>query len=143
MIMGKQMYRINHNCSEKNENGFSLIELMIAMAILAVGMLAAGSMQYSSIRNNTKGNIYTQANMLAKARLEALKNQDIDALVVGTYSDPSALDESGQSGGIYNRSWTISNFGAQARRIAVTVQWTRRGRTDNIVISANTRGNGV
>ena len=137
------MYTINHNSADKNENGFSLIELLIAMAILAVGMLAAASMQYSSIRNNAKGNIYTQANMLAKSQLEALKNQDIDALVVGTYNDPSPLDVNGQPGGIYNRSWTITNFGDQSRRIAVTVQWTKRGRTDNIVISASTRGSGV
>jgi len=132
-----------HNHFVKNENGFSLIEVLIAMAILAIGMLAAASMQYSAIRNNTKGNIYTQANMLAKARLEALKNQDIDALVAGTYSDSSTLDANGQAGGIYHRSWTITNFSDQARRIAVTVQWTKSGRTDHVVISSNTRGNGV
>ena len=49
-----------------NSNGFSIIELLIAMGILAFGMLAAASMQYSAIRNNTNANIHTQANMLAK-----------------------------------------------------------------------------
>ena len=137
------MDRKNNSQSEIKEKGFSLIELLIAMAILAIGMLAAASMEYSSIRNNAKGNVFTQANMLAKAQLEALKNQDIDALVAGNYNDPSPLDENGQPGGIYNRSWTITDFSAQARRIAVTVQWTKRGHTDTVVISSNTRGNGV
>ena len=43
------------------------------MAILAMGMMAAVSMHFGSTRNNTKGNIYTQANMLAKAQLENLE----------------------------------------------------------------------
>ena len=55
--------------SFKKENGFSLIETLIAMSVLAFGMLAAASMQYSTIRNNTTGNTSTQANSLAKAQL--------------------------------------------------------------------------
>jgi prepilin-type N-terminal cleavage/methylation domain-containing protein len=126
-------------------NGFSLIELLIAMAILSIGMLAAASMQYSAIRNNTNGNIYTQANMLAKTRLESLKNLDIDSpdLAAGTYSDPTAIDENEQPGGIYNRSWTITNLGTLSRHVTVTVQWSRYGQTRSVVISSSTRGNGI
>jgi prepilin-type N-terminal cleavage/methylation domain-containing protein len=61
-------------CCSKGSSGFSFIELLIAMAILSMGMLAAVSMHFGSARNNTKGNIYTQANMLAKTQLETLKN---------------------------------------------------------------------
>ena len=42
--------------------------------ILALAMLAAASMQFSSIRNNASGNMATQASMLAKAQMEVLKN---------------------------------------------------------------------
>ncbi|MBW2439966.1 MAG: prepilin-type N-terminal cleavage/methylation domain-containing protein [Deltaproteobacteria bacterium] len=35
-----------------NQNGFSLIEILIAMAILALAMLAAAPMQFGAIRNN-------------------------------------------------------------------------------------------
>jgi prepilin-type N-terminal cleavage/methylation domain-containing protein len=125
--------------------GFSLIELLIAMAILSIGMLAAASMQYYAIRNNTNGNIYTQANMLAKTRLESLKNLDIESpdLAAGTYSDPTSIDENEQPGGIYNRSWIITNLGTLSRHITVTVQWTRLGQTRSVVISSGTRGNGI
>jgi prepilin-type N-terminal cleavage/methylation domain-containing protein len=130
-----------------NSSGFSLIELMIAMAILAFGMLAAASMQYSAIRNNTNGNIYTQANMLAKAKLEYLKNLDIDSpeLIskVDPYNDPGLIDENEQPGGIYLRQWWIQDLGTQARTITVRVEWTRFGDTRSVVLVSNTRGSGV
>jgi prepilin-type N-terminal cleavage/methylation domain-containing protein len=128
-----------------NSKGFSLIELMIAMAILAFGMLAAASMQYSAISNNTKGNIYTQANMLAKIKLEYLKNLDIhsDGLIAGNYTDATLIDDHEQPGGIYSRQWTIADLGSQARTITVTVQWTRLGETRSVRLVSNTRGSGV
>jgi type IV pilus assembly protein PilV len=135
--------------SVHNTRGFTFIELLIAMSILSLGMLAAVSMHFGSARNNAKGNIYTQANMLAKTQLENLKNRDVDALAVvddqlTTYQDPNnPIDANGQPGGIYTRSWTIDNLGAGARRITVTVQWNRRGHPGSVMLSSNTRGNGV
>ncbi len=130
-----------------NSKGFSLIELLIALAVLAFGMLAAASMQYSAIRNNTKGNIYTQANMLAKTKLEYLKNLDIDSdeLIANAtpYSDPTLIDDNEQPGGIYSRQWLIEDLGDQARTITVTVQWTRLGETRSVQLVSNTRGSGV
>lgn len=125
--------------------GFSFIELLIAMAILSMGMLAAVSMHFGSTRNNTKGNIYTQANMLAKAQLETLKNQDVLNLAVGgPYTDPNnPVDAEGQPGGMYNRSWTIETLGTDARRLTVTVQWNRLGKTSSVVVASNTKGGGV
>jgi type IV pilus assembly protein PilV len=129
----------------KKEKGFSLIEMLIAMSVLAFGMLAAASMQYSAVRNNTTGNTSTQANSLAKAQLELLKNQDIasTALTVGDYVDPAPIDASGNPGGIYNRSWRIDPLGTSARRIRVTVEWTKFGRSRQVVVRSNTKGNGV
>jgi type IV pilus assembly protein PilV len=124
-----------------NKDGFSLIEMLIAMAILALSMLAAASMQFGSIRNNTSGNMVTQANMLAKAQMEVLKNTaDVTTLADGVQN---SIDADGQPGGIYNRSWTVANMGATARRIKVTVQWSRGGQSRSIVLSSNTRGNRV
>ena len=129
----------------KSDNGFSLIELLIAMSVMALGMLAAASMQYSAVRNNTTGNTSTQATMLAKATLEMLKNQDIDstALAVGDYVDSTKVDANGNPGGIYNRNWRIDPLGTSARRIIVTVEWTKFGTTRRVIVRTNTMGNGV
>jgi type IV pilus assembly protein PilV len=132
----------------RNYKGFSFIELLIGLSILSLGMLAAVSMHFGSSRNNVKGNIYTQANMLAKAQLEDLKSRDIEDAALaaggGTIPDPNnPIDANGQPGGIYTRNWTIDNLGAGARRITVTVQWNRRGQPGSVVLSSNTRGGGV
>ncbi len=111
------------------------------MSILALAMLAAATMQFRSISNNTTGNMVTQANMLAKAKMEELKNTpDVGSLTDGS---ETGVDANGQPGGIYNRSWSVTALGTSARRITVTVQWSRRGKTRRIVLSSNTRGNGV
>ncbi len=129
----------------QNDRGFSLIELLIAMCVMALGMLAAASMQYSAVRNNTTGNTATQANMLAKATLEMLKSQSIESttLAVGDYVDPSPVDADGNPGGIYNRSWRIDPLGASTRRISVTVAWTRFGSTRQVTMRTKTMGSGV
>jgi len=124
-----------------NPSGFSLVEVIIAMAILALAMLAAASMQINSIRNTTSGNIVTQANMLAKAKMEELKNtRDLTTISNGA---ENGIDAEGAPGGIYDRSWTVDNLGSTARRITVTVQWNKGSQTRMVSISTNTRGNGV
>ena len=129
----------------KEAKGFSLIELLIAMSVLAIGMLAAASMQYSAVRNNTQGNVSTQAGMLARAQLEMLKSQNIGSadLLPGDYTEASPIDENGNPGGIYNRSWRIDPLGTAARRIRVTVQWTKFGEPRSVVVRTNTKGSGV
>jgi prepilin-type N-terminal cleavage/methylation domain-containing protein len=144
--MGKPVRR------RDGQDGFTLIELMIAMAILAISMIAAVSMHFGTARNNTNGNIITQANMLAKTQLETLKNMNITALSQGG-PFPSAdlstiplVSADGQNGGIFRRYWTIQNLGTDARRITVTVEWNRMGMFGGqrrVVISSNTKGNGV
>jgi type IV pilus assembly protein PilV len=127
----------------KNQDGVTIVELMIAIGILALGVLASASIQMGTARNNSKGNIYTQAHMLAIEQLEILKNQDVGFLIPGSYGDASPIDANGQPGGIYTRSWTIDNLGTMGRIITVTVQWQRWGKTNRVVLSSNTKGNGV
>lgn len=139
------MKAIRSRKTVKEARGFSLIELLIAMSVLAIGMLAAASMQYSAVRNNTQGNVSTQAGMLARAQLEMLKSQNIGSadLLPGDYTEASPIDENGNPGGIYNRSWRIDPLGTAARRIRVTVQWTKFGEPRSVVVRTNTKGSGV
>ena len=45
---------------EKGHHGFTLIEVLIAMAIFSIGILAVGAMQISSTNSNAGARIQTE-----------------------------------------------------------------------------------
>ena len=130
-----------------NQKGYMLIEALIAIAIFSIGFLAVATMVFSATRNNTKGNILTQANMLARQSLEQLKNTpDITTLPSAlTTSTESGIDANGDPGGIYTRITTIEDtlgFNT-SRAVEVTVDWTWQGQSRRVVMSTITKGNGT
>lgn len=123
--------------------GFTLIEVLMAMAIFSIGILAVASLQISAVQNNDLGNLITQATMLAQEKMESLKStDDITALTDGSETN---IDHYGESGGIFDRSWTISNplGGSSSRQIEIAVQWSKRGINRNVILAAITRGEGL
>ena len=129
-----------------NQGGYLLIEALISMAIFAIGILAVGSMVIYTTRNNTRSNIMTQATLLATQTLEDFKSTpDIRTLGDGeTYTDSDPVDQWGNPGGIFTRSWTVSDpLGTNtSRQIEVTVSWSRRGHQRSINLTTITRGGG-
>jgi Tfp pilus assembly protein PilV len=137
----------NNLIQSMNPKGYMLIEALMAIAIFSIGFLAVATMVLSATRNNTKGNILTQANMLARQQLEQLKNTpDITDLA----SDPTTTTEpginaNGESGGIYTRTTTIEDtlgFNT-SRAIEVSVNWTWQGQNRSVVLRTITKGNGT
>ena len=56
-----------------NQKGFSLLELLIGLVILAIGILAIAGMQITSMRGNFFSDNIMQASILGQDRLEELK----------------------------------------------------------------------
>jgi len=54
------------------QHGFTLLEVMIAMAIFAVGILAVSAMQINSINQNAGARMQTEATSLASDAMERL-----------------------------------------------------------------------
>ena len=131
----------------ENQEGYLLIEALISMAIFAIGFMAVGTMVIHTTRNNTRSNIMTQATLLATQTLEDFKSTlDITTLEDGEeYTDAAPVDQWGYPGGIFTRSWAISDplGNNTSRQIDVTVSWTRRGHQRNIVMTTITRGRGT
>ena len=79
--------------SKQREGGFTLIELMVAIAILSFGILAVATMQTSAMRTNYRGYRLTEAITLAQDRIEYLTTQPFEDLVAGLdQADPDPND---------------------------------------------------
>jgi len=133
----------------KGREGFTLLEVLVAVTIFAIGILAVASMQLTSIQGNAFGNEMTTATFLAQAQLERLKSvADVSSdLPIGITADPlNPMDEnenSGVSGAIYNRSWTVATGpSADSRQVSVTVNWRSGMGSHQVILRTITRGNG-
>src|SRR5512143_4001523 len=77
---------------KSRDQGFTLIEVLIAIVILTVGLLAVGTMQISAIRGNFMSGNTSTALSLASEKMEELLNRDFNhADLADTASNNSAL----------------------------------------------------
>ncbi|MGV7220442.1 MAG: type IV pilus modification PilV family protein [Nitrospinales bacterium] len=114
-----------------NKNGFTLIEVLIAVVLIGVGLLAFGVFTGNMVVQNTKGERNTQASTYAQEKLEDLRNQALNsALATGTGTD--TLD------GIYTRTWTITGSGGNPTSIRVTVSYANNTAAGNLSVSYKT-----
>lgn len=63
---------------QQSNKGFTLVEVLIAMFILAVGLLGIASMQVTAIRANSEANTLSVASSLAQGVMEELMAKDND-----------------------------------------------------------------
>ncbi|WP_429884426.1 type IV pilus modification PilV family protein [Geoalkalibacter halelectricus] len=61
-----------------NQKGFSLIEMLAAVTVLAVGLLALAGLQVTAMRTNTHAAAITEATALAQAAVERIQAMDGD-----------------------------------------------------------------
>lgn len=64
------------NIANKNQSGFTLLELLIALVIFAVGILGVYTMQISSITGNAKSRAISEASVTASDRIERFLSVD-------------------------------------------------------------------
>ena len=101
-----------------DEKGFALIDVIIAVVIISVGIIAYGKFSGNMIEKNDHSKRATTATLRAQEKLEDLKNQSTNAaLATGNGSD---TPDTG-----FARTWTITNGGAgNLATVTATVRWT-------------------
>jgi len=85
---------------KRGQQGFTLIEVLIAMAIFSVGILAVGAMQITSTNSNASARIHTEEYTWVVDQIERLTALDYDL------GDLTAGDHSVVQGP-YTVSWTV------------------------------------
>lgn len=106
--------------------GFTLLELMIALSVLTVSALAAIHTFVIVASNRAFAYHMSVSSNLCQDKLEELKNLSYGDLIVGSYSDANnPIDESGETDGIYSRSWNVLDDTPipGTKSVSVTVNW--------------------
>lgn len=142
-MMKLELKNISHGALKiKNEKGFTLLEVIVAISILTVGLLGVATMQTSSMRGNAFADDVTGATHWAADRLEKL----IDAAYLdydnhadlqdGNDNGEPGLDDVGvgaadgnDSQGIYSIYWNVApdSLVDDTKTITVIVIWTNHG----------------
>ena len=116
----------------EKEKGFTLLEVIIAMAILSVGLLAVGYMQITAIDSNSTGNRITEGTTLAQDKLEELITHRMTHDDLKVSGNPHTdLTHPGYTIEWYvydNPTGTDAKVITNAKRIVMTCQWLDRGR---------------
>ena len=92
-----------------NKQGFTLIEVLIALTILSIGVLAVAAMQIGAIKGNTSASGLTEASTLAQDKLEELLGVNYDDPVIsdvngdgtGQDTDNDGIDNDGGNFGLH------------------------------------------
>jgi prepilin-type N-terminal cleavage/methylation domain-containing protein len=105
----------------KKTKGFTLIEVLITLIILAISLLALASLMAATTKSNAYGGYITEATTFAQDRLEQLRATRWDSIGLGTFNDLVT----GSTGINYARNWNVVQNG-NLRTVTVTINWMDR-----------------
>lgn len=112
---------------------FSLIEVVLALAILSIGIVGAIRVFPVGLRASQRAEFSSQATLAAERTLESLKLKPWEELVVGESTSQEepfdilvSVDQPVLEGLVDP---------TRVRRLAVTVNWTQEGRSRSLTLA--------
>jgi type IV pilus assembly protein PilV len=117
--------------SINSEEAFTLIEIMIALVVLSVGLVALAGLQISAIKGNAFSKRMTTAVTIANARLEEIKNTAYANIQSESSTQVSASNMN------FTREVTVNNDSPvlNTKTVNVTVTWKDGSKSHTVPIS--------
>lgn len=106
---------------QKNRKGFTLIEVLVTLIILAISLLALAGLMATTTKSNANGGHITEATTFAQDRLEQLRATRWEDIAVGNSSD----QVTGSTGITYLRNSTVEPNG-NLRTVTIRMSWVDR-----------------
>lgn len=104
-----------------------MLEVLVALVILTVGLSGSATLVASLIRGNQMSRHVTAAATLCQDKVETFKNSSYGSIASGS---ESSIDARGQAGGVYTRTWTVTEDATTSTKtIVVSVTWPFNGAT--------------
>lgn len=127
----------------ENSEGFSLIEVLVGLAIVAIGLLGLAQLFTYSVMSNSRAERTSNATFLAQEQIDYLRNltrDELDTLTAGTIDEPLDINYDGALD--YRRITEIQSSGL-FWDIRVLVFSAEELNTDVSALTQNPQGNGV
>lgn len=115
-----------------HERGMSLVELMIALVVLAIGLLAVGRMFPTGARSQVQDQLLTSANYYAQEQLESLTGRTWSDELLTDGRHPSGTATEALGNGQWQRYYQVATMAGSLnnlKKVDVTVTYQGAGRS--------------
>ncbi|HOE16329.1 MAG TPA: prepilin-type N-terminal cleavage/methylation domain-containing protein [Syntrophorhabdaceae bacterium] len=108
----------------RNRKGFTLIEVLVAIAILTISMLAILEAVVITMEHNLNNVSRDESVRIAEAKMNELRNTTFASLVSGAGTVTRNFRNLTRT---FTVQWTVNNLSANSIAIVVMVTWTHKG----------------
>ncbi|MDD5008670.1 MAG: prepilin-type N-terminal cleavage/methylation domain-containing protein [Syntrophorhabdaceae bacterium] len=108
----------------RNNKGFTIIEVLVAVCILTISMLAILEAVVIAIEHNMNNVSRDESVRIAETKMNELRNSDFTTLANGNSSVSRNIRNLTRT---FNVQWIVSNLSSNSIAVQVIVNWSHKG----------------